>query len=241
MRCGKCISTFTLAAALSCAVAKPAKAESYGAYLIDYWGIRADTFLGAVTAGTEDELIKALKEKYASEAVAANVPFIGQPAIYAVNGVPQVPGFPDVFAEPGDLLSISFGFVDPATELAVTGPAVAMVEYFVNIDPTSATDFIPIGTSSDAGSDFSITYLYDSAFEPEIEAIPFDANGNPIVITGVDGDNDAQGIVGAVDVPEPSAVFLLGTMIVLAFAKAGRSDSRRTQSWRGRGSRGQLT
>jgi len=195
-----------------------ASAVSYASYLLDKATIRANSYLGAWSWEFEDEQIRAAYEKYLETASANNIPIIGQPAIYAIAGVPQSPGFPDVIAGPGNLLSVDFGFIDPTTSLAASGPTIGSVEYLVSTDPTNPFSYTPIGTSTDASSNFSISYLDSTAFEPDIEAIPFDANGNAIVIPGVDGYNAAIGSVTALAAPEPSTtwLFLAGATLILS-------------------------
>ncbi len=215
-----------LAVGVILAVAKPANADAYSTYLVDLWADKLNTFFGAYTPDSEKEHIANDYEKYTSEQASISIPFIGQPAIYAVAGTPQSPQFPAVFALQGQLLSVDFGFIDPATGLATTGPLVASVEYEVNVDPLSPTDYVPIGTSFDAASDFSISYLFSTDFEPTIQAIPFDASGNPIIMPGVDGENVARGVVTAVVTPEPSAVWLLAVVIAITLPKARSRKAR---------------
>jgi hypothetical protein len=185
-----------------------------------------NTWLGAWSAQHEAEETATSYADYKKEQASLNIRIIGQPAIYAVAGIPQTPGYPSVFAQPGQLLSVDFGFLDPATGLPTTGPSVASVAYEVDTDPLSATNFVPIGTSFDAGSNFSISYLISTTFEPGIQAIPYDANGDPIVITGLGGDNVAQGKVVALFIPEPSTfALLLPSLLMLVGAM--RLKSRR--------------
>ncbi len=190
----------------------------YLSYLMDKATIRTNTYLGAWSYSFEDDEIEAAYQKYLATQASANVPVIGQPAIYAIAGVPQSPGFPDVFAGPGNLLSVDFGFIDPTTSFAASGPTIGSVEYLVSTDPNNPTAYTPIGTSTDASSNFSISYLDNTAFEPDIEAIPFDANGNAIVIPGVDGFNAAIGSVTALAAPEPSTTWLIlaGAILILS-------------------------
>jgi hypothetical protein len=158
--------------------------------------------------------------------VTASINVIGQPCVYEVAGSPQTPGYPDVLALQNQTVLIDFGFVNPATGLSTAGPVVGSVEYLVNVDPSSPTDLVSIGTSYDASSDFSISYFASSSAEPAIEAVPYDANGDPIVITGVDGYNVAPGFVTVLyDVPEPSTMVLVG---IGAIGLATRQWRRRT-------------
>jgi hypothetical protein len=223
----------TLAGLLLLAAAPIASANTidYLSYLLDKATIRTNTYLGAWSYSFEDEQIEAAYKKYQATQASANIPLIGQPAIYAIAGVPQSPGFPDVIAGPGSLLSIDFGFVDPATGLAASGPAIGSVEYLVSTDPNNPLSYTPIGTSTDAASNFSFSYLDNSAYEPDIEAIPFDLSGHPIVLTGVDGYNAAIGSVTALSAaPEPSAWLFLAGVIFMApwlMRKKQRSDQSR--------------
>jgi hypothetical protein len=205
-----------------------ANAVDYVSYLGDKATIRLNTYLGAWSYPYEDEQIENAYKLYLQSQASANVPIIGQPAIYAIAGVPQSPGFPDVIAGPGELLSVDFGFIDPTTSLAASGPTIGSVEYLVSTDPNNPTSYTPIGTSTDASSNFSIPYLDSTAFEPDIEAIPFDANGNAIVIPGVDGYNAAIGSVTALAAPEPSTTRLLlaGTILILSSRLLSRLKSK---------------
>ena len=204
-----------------------ANAVDYASYLLDKANIRLNTFFGAWSTGFEDEQIEAAYQKYLATQASANVPIIGQPAIYAIGGVPQSPGFPDVITGPGNLLSVDFGFIDPTTSLAASGPTIGSVEYLVSTDPNNPLTYTPIGTSTDASSNFSISYLDSTAFEPDIEAIPFDANGNLIVIPGFDGYNAAIGSVTALAAPEPSTtwLFLAGAILILSSKLVNRFRS----------------
>ena len=204
-----------------------ANAVDYASYLLDKASIRANTYLGAWSYSFEDEQIDAAYKKYQATQASANIPIIGQPAIYAIGGVPQSPGFPDVIAGPGNLLSVDFGFIDPTTSLAASGPTIGFVEYLVSTDPNNPTSYTPIAISTDASSNFSISYLDSTVYEPDIEAIPFDANGNAIVIPGVDGFNAAIGSVTALAAPEPSTtwLFLAGAILILSSKLVNRFRS----------------
>ena len=197
-----------------------ANAIDYLDYLWEKAQIRGYTLAGAWSASFEDEQIDAAYKRYQASQASANVPIIGQPAIYAINGTPQSPGFPDVLGGSGNLLSVDFGFVDPNTGLAAAGPAVGSVEYLVSTDPNNPLSYTPLGISTDASTSFSITYLDGGGFEADIEAIPFDRNGNQIFIAGLDGYDAAIGSVTALDAaaPEPSTFwyFLAGATLIIS-------------------------
>jgi hypothetical protein len=107
--------------------------------------------------------------------------------------------------------TLTFQFLDPATGTADRSIAIGSVVYLVNEDPT-APRFLPVGLSSDAASNFAVSYTINGA-EPMIEAIPFDGNGSPIVIPDANRGNAARGLVADINgqaAPEASTSILLG-------------------------------
>ena len=109
---------------------------------------------------------------------------------------------------PGQTFALTFEYINPATGATTSGPAVSEVVYEAVTDPALPNNLTPIGSSSDSSSDFAITWA-SSGYEPMIEAIPYGANGGPIVISGVDGDNSAVGLNGALLAPDSSQTSLL--------------------------------
>jgi hypothetical protein len=106
---------------------------------------------------------------------------------------------------------LTFGFVKAVTgQPAIDAPAIGSVQYFAQEDPSNPGVFTPIGSSSDAGNQFAISWIV-SGFEPLIEAVPYSPSGAPVVINGVAGDNIAVGHVFDIPatVPEPSSLSLL--------------------------------
>jgi PEP-CTERM motif len=125
-------------------------------------------------------------------------------------------------------VTLSYLFVDTANGLPVAGPAVASVMYEANYNPYNPTDWVTLGTSTDAATNFSLSFTVQP-YEPEIQAIPYDSSGNPIVISGVDGDNVALGLVTLLNpVPEPSTLVLgiVGSLGGLGFVWFGRRKHR---------------
>lgn len=129
---------------------------------------------------------------------------VGQVAFNGVDPATPVASF-------GETGTLTFSFIDPATLASVAGPTVASVVYE---QAQVAGGFTVIGTSTNALSDFALPYMTSSSpatVEEEIEAVPFDQSNNPIVISGVDGDNVAVGGVTLLaPVPEPATLALFG-------------------------------
>lgn len=107
----------------------------------------------------------------------------------------------------GQSALLTFAAVDPRTGLPVQGVSIGSVSYMVNEDPDNPDVLVPIGTSTDASAGFAVSYTV-SGFEPMIFAVPYDLQGNAIVMAGVDGVNVAPAIVVDIPVPEPSAMKL---------------------------------
>ena len=179
--------------------------------------IRGLTKAKALDSLEEKRQIAIAKKMYDDEQKALNVSAIGEAFIDGVS--------PTAFSPLGAIVDLTFQFVDPATDLPTTGPPVASVEYLVNLDPDNDL-FSIVGTSIDVSSHFSLPFTV-VPFEPFIKSIPFDSNGNPIVITGVDGQNVAVGVAVVLE-PEPSTIVLVGSggVILLGFAWRRRRCNR---------------
>ncbi len=184
------------------------RADSYSDYLLAVAGIRLGTVLGDYTPSEEEALVAFAWKQYRQEQEKLGIPAVGQVAFNTI--------YPSAIATIGSTETLTFQFIDPATGLPTSGPAVASVLYEANYDPNSPTTFVPLGTSTDVAGNFDFAYVVTGQ-EPVINAIPMDASGNPIVISGVDGDNDAQGGGLLVTVPEPSTL----TMFTLGFLSCG--------------------
>ncbi len=132
---------------------------------------------------------------------------------------------------------LTFRFVDPATGLPVTGPAVGSVRYeaiSIVTDTSTLADFTLLGVSNDLLTGFSLPFtapppvsLLESTigFESFIRAIPLDLNGNPITIPGPEDEDAAIGLLANISpanvVPEPSAWIIVCTGAVAVSASWG--------------------
>lgn len=154
-----------------------------------------------LTPTQELALTAANNAAYLSEAVIKPIGFVGLTVIDGSDA-------PYVLTSAGENLALSFQFIDPATGLPTSGPAVASVVYEANLDPFTPNVLVPIGTSSNSLSNFAISWS-SSGFEPMIEAIPYDASDNPIEDPGVDGDNSAVGLNIAPNAPDSASTFYL--------------------------------
>jgi PEP-CTERM motif len=181
--------------------------------------IRGLTKAGALDSLEEKRQIAIAKKMYQDEQKDQKVSAVGEAFIDGLS--------PTAFSPVGAMVNLTFQFVDPATDLPTTGPPIASVEYLVNLDPDNDL-FSILGTSTDASSHFSLPFTV-VPFEPFIKSLPLDSNGNVIVITGVDGDNDAVGVAVVLEpAPEPSTIMLIGSggVIVLAFVWCRRRHNR---------------
>ncbi|MGO9114801.1 MAG: hypothetical protein ACLP9L_36760 [Thermoguttaceae bacterium] len=130
-------------------------------------------------------------------------------------------------ATPGDLC---FAFYNLSTQQPMpigSDPIIGSVVYEVCTDyASSPLTWTPIGTSTDAASNFALPFTCGIS-DSMIEAVPYDTSGNPIVFTDpVDGvSNDA---IGGLDsdrvppVPEPASLIVwagLGAMGLIVYAR----------------------
>jgi hypothetical protein len=199
---GRAIAVLCLASALLVALASPSRAISDEDRDRKIMVARNLTKAGGATYEQEQYLINLARKMWRDERVGDGLSAVGNAYI---DGLPSAA----VVLSYGTSAILSFGYVDPATGAATTGPTVGSVEYLENLDPTSST-FTEIGVGTNAASDFSLTFI-TQPFEPEIEAIPLDGSGNPIVIPDSGGGNAAIGVVVVVaGVPEPASMTLLG-------------------------------
>jgi len=178
----------------------PVQADSYSAYVgahVTAAGLTATFFWNT---GQEkfhiDTAWKAYLFQQRNKTPA--VPRVGQAAI---NG-----DFPTSFLGTGHEGVLTFHFVDTTTELLADGPSVDEVVYEWDTDPTDfAISWSPLGSSTDAMSDFPLAFIPPGPYpyEPIIKATPY-YQGNPVVILGVDDENVAVGVATAL-VPEPAS------------------------------------
>jgi hypothetical protein len=154
----------------------------------------------------EKALSRRYTQDYEDEQYAALVPLIGQPRIAG--------SYPYSSVADGQSTTVDFRFVDPNTLLPMASDVVTAVFYEVNLDPTT-TDFVPLGTSSDASTQFALPFVV-TGFEPLIRAIPLDASGTPVFMVGVDGSNVAQGLVLNFSIPVAEPPTFLSLLVGLA-------------------------
>jgi hypothetical protein len=166
--------------------------------------IRKLTEVGALPYAEEKRQIAEKEKQYRDMQKMIGVSAVGATFI---DGL-----YPSAPRNPGTLVNLTFEFLDPATGEPTSGPAVASVQYFANLDPDS-DDYVFLGASLDAGSDFSLPFLV-IPFEPMIKSIPFDPSGAPITIVGLEGQNVALGLGTALQFPEPSGMALLALGVV---------------------------
>jgi hypothetical protein len=125
----------------------------------------------------------------------------------------------------GSINELTYMFVDPLTLEPTTGPAISSVFYEYSPTPDVPGSFTPLGTSTDAATDFALPYLALPTEEAIVAEPLFD--GNPVFIQGVDpSDNAAVGLVTALLVPEPST----WAMMALGFACLGYAGYRRSRT-----------
>jgi len=177
----------------------------------------------AALENTDDPDVRSQLLRLARQEVAAEQSIVASlEALYELqqealeNGIDlgelRVDNFHPVGTTPdGDIALLTFGFVKAVTgQLAADAPVIGSVQYFAQEDPNSPGVFTPIGYSSDAAHQFAIPWIV-SGFEPLIEGVPYSPSGDPIVISGVGGDNIAVGYVFDIPdlAPEPSSLVLL--------------------------------
>jgi len=207
------LAVFSLLIAIAALLPISAFADSYLDYLAVKAGARLNTLGGTMTAKREREVIRFAWGMYRLQQQTASLPSVGQAA---VDG-----SYPTAHRRPGDVVTLTFFYVttDTFSTAPTAGPAVTSVEYQVNTDPNNPNTFTSIGTSSDAGSRFSFAYTV-GANEPVIQAIPKDNLGQPIMLTGVGGQNVARGLATVLQVdssiaPGLGPVALTALMLVL--------------------------
>jgi|GEM_PF-6871219 len=208
--------TFSLVLGLIVGHASNASAISKDVYQEAVRIIRKESKEGKHSAATEVRVIVELLSRYLKMKDEKSVDLLG---FTLISGVPISK------LSVGTEVELTYGFIDPSlssdnpTEFDILSPTIdiSSVFYEVNIDPDT-NDFIPIGTSFDAASNFSLPYVL-SGFESQIHAIPFDSAGNPIFLDGGQGDNVAMAVsVNIEAVPEPTSTLSLLTLGTLGAA-----------------------
>jgi len=128
-----------------------------------------------------------------------------------LDGFPVDGVIPAEFLVPGSTNVLTFDWLNPQTLLETTGPDIAAVSYAYSQTPDDPTSFTFLGLSTDASSDFALSFTAFS-MEEAIVATPYDAAGNPIYITDVDGSgNLSLGVAVDLVAPEPSTFLLLAS------------------------------
>lgn len=103
----------------------------------------------------------------------------------------------------GKTISVGYRFFDLATGLPIESPIdISYVKYRALLTP-EASDFVDIGTASNAASDYSVPFVLQG-FEPIIEAVAYDTSGNAYLSDGYVGIN-----MLVMTVPESDSVVLL--------------------------------
>ena len=185
----------------------------------------SNEFRGAPGTGPVDEAIACAGaiNAYLVQQAAALLPVVGQ-LLFAGNPVSLLPA--------GVAGLLDFRFIDPATGSPATGPTIGSVDYQVNVNPAVPTDFVDIGSSSDAATDFTVPFTIQAGTEPVFLATPFSPSGDAIFVAGTGGSNDARAVAFNATVPEPSYVVLLGSALALiAFMLTPRGTA--VRGWRG--------
>jgi hypothetical protein len=163
------------------------------------------TWLGGETQEQEDSVIRLEQLLEDQEGTKIPLAFVGSTYIdgsLADNAFPMYT--PTLSAD------LTFSWHDPSTGLPTSGPAVSAVQYYVWNGMTESLDLSSawtlLGTSSDSASGFEVSYSFPFGEDIFLSA-PLDTSGQPIVINGVDGYNDAESIaMNTVPVPEPASM-----------------------------------
>lgn len=182
-----------------------ARADSLWDYLLAVAGIRLGTLEGTYTFKQEETLLNLAWMLYRQQQMRKPAPRMGQVAIEGE--------YPSTLGVPGDVVLLTYHFVDTTTGLPASGPTVDHVLYEANLDPLNPNAYVPIGSSFDGGSHFSFPFTI-SGFEPAIRGTPFDSAGSPVFLSGVDDENIAVGVAVAL-VPEPASYLLLSVGLIL--------------------------
>jgi hypothetical protein len=154
-------------------------------------------------ATAREELLKEYNEQFANKEL-----FVGGISLNGSAGVYS-------FGSGSGTLTANFTFawVNPATGLPTSGPAIGSVQYYVwngAVTSLNLSAWTLVGTSSNSASGFEFTYSFPAG-EHIFLSVPLNSSGQPIFINGVGGFNDAESIVMNTITPEPGSLVLLGT------------------------------
>jgi hypothetical protein len=160
---------------------------------------------------TEAAAVAAIGVSEAAESIFASITIVGQDYD---NGIANA----DIYSYPNLTNTLTFAYVNPATNSTTTGPPTTSVSYYewtggpIAFTPSGSVDLSSgwtlLGTSSAVDFSFSTTL---TPIEAVILSVPIGAGG-PIVIPGVGGYNVAEDFVVAFrTTPLPAALPLFVT------------------------------
>jgi PEP-CTERM motif len=160
------------------------------------------------TQEQEDQTIESENNKESAEQVAIELPSVGQTYMNGSSPVFDYGVGPETLSA-----DLTFSWVDPSTGLPTTGPTVNAVQYYVWNGATVSLDlpsaWTLVGTSGNSASGYEVSYSFPYG-ENIFLSLPLNSSGQPIVIDGVGGYNDAESIVADTVIPEPATLCLLG-------------------------------